>query len=445
MKSIDIHLLQTYQEALRTDPNYPVISNATIKNGIQAVSVNHQKTIEAQHTFSNEISNGKITSQNRSGRCWIFAGTNLLRNKMMEKYKLENFEFSQNYLMFWDKLEKANYMLESIIATREEDVYSRIVMWLLKTPVQDGGQWDMFANLVRKYGLVPKYIMPETFHSGNTMQMNQLLTTKLRKNASELRKLHQQGKDESELRNAKELMIKEIYRILAFCLGVPPKSFHFEYRDKDDTFHRSDALTPHEFYQEYVHIDLDQYISLINAPTSDKPFNQTYTVEYLGNVIEGTPVLYLNIENQQLKDICINMLKKEETIWFGCDVGKMSDREKGILAADLYLYNEMFDIDFSMSKTDRLEYGESALTHAMHFTGVNLIDQSPNRWKVENSWGEKPGKDGYFVMNDDWFDLFNYQIVTRKEYLSADQLKILEKSPIVLPAWDPMGSLALMQ
>ena len=445
-KGISQKLLKDFSEDYHKDLRNKIISDAIIKNGINNTALNRDSIIKMQHTFSEEIKTGKITDQKKSGRCWLFAGLNKLRYAIAKKLNLnlsekEGFELSQAYLMFWDKLEKANYFLESIIETRREKVDSRLVMWLLKDPMQDGGQWDMFINLVEKYGIVPQYIMPESFHSSDSSLMDKILNLKLREYTKVLRE-DLKEREERELRVRKEGMIKEFYAFLCHFFGESPKVFDFEYRDKKNKFYRDRNLTPLEFYKKYSSVKVIDYISIINAPTTDKPFGKTYTVKYLGNVKEGRKVLYLNLETEELKKLTISQLKDGETVWFGCDVGQMLERKAGIMDLDIYNYKEVLGTSFNLSKADRLNYGDSLLTHAMVFTGVNIVEDSPNRWKVENSWGKDNGKDGFFVMSDEWFNQFIYQVVVNKKYLSEEFLTILEKTPIELEPWDPMGSLA---
>lgn len=442
--TITQEMIDDFKEDFQKDPRREVLKNAVIKNGIQAVALNRNSTIRNQYTFSHQIKTGKTTSQKKSGRCWVFAGLNTLRQKIMEEYKIEDFELSQNYLMFWDKLEKSNYFLQNILDNLEEDKYSRTLMWLLQNPVQDGGQWDMFAGLVKKYGVIPKYVMPETYHSNNSTIMNQLLNLKLREDAAVLRKMHRQGKTVETLIFQKKKMLNEIYRMVAHFLGEPPRQFDFEYRDRDQNFHEDRNLTPRGFFKRYVNLEIGEYVSLINAPTEDKPFLHTYTVKYLGNIKGEQEILYLNVDLKTLKDLTITQLKNNETVWFGCDVSKMVDRDKGILDRDLYLYEGVLGTTFELDKAGRLEYGDSHLTHAMVFTGVNLVNDKPDRWMVENSWGEKVGQKGFFVMSDSWFDEFNYQVVINRRYLNVKLREALKQEPIVLPPWDPMGSLALM-
>ena len=423
--------------------NDNVIRNSILNVGLDETALDHKSKTNMQHSFSLELKTGKITSQNKSGRCWLFAGLNTMRFKIMKDLNLKNFELSQTYQMFFDKIEKANYFLENILETLDEKTDSRIIMWLLSGPLNDGGQWDMFTSIVEKYGVVPKETMPETFASSNSARMNNILTLKLRGYASELRKNYQNGRMIEQLKDDKKQMVIEFYRLLTMFLGIPPKEFTFEYTDKDKNFHRDLEITPNEFYSKYIDINLEDYVSIINAPTKDKPFNKTFTVQFLGNVEGGNDVKYLNVDMETFKKLALAQLQDKTPVWFGSDVGKKMHREKGILDEDIYTYEKTLQSEFDLDKAGRLDYGESLMTHAMVFTGVNLINNVPNRWKVENSWGEKNGKKGYFVMGDRWFEEYTYQIVINKKYLSDKLKKAWDLKPIILKPWDPMGSLAL--
>lgn len=431
-----------FAEDFVQQPQHRPLMNAIKKNGIQDVAIDQDAIVRMQYTFSTEIATGDITNQKQSGRCWLFAGLNMMRKQVATTCNLKTFELSQTYQMFWDKFEKANYFLESILDTLDEETNGRLVAWLLTNPLNDGGQWDMFVNLVKKYGVVPKHVMPETFHSSQSSMMNRLLTVKLREFAAHLRGQYAAGAAVDALRADKARMLNEIYRMLCHFLGEPPTRFDFEYRDQADVFHRAADLTPETFYAQFVGVDLDDYVSVINAPTADKPFDRTFTVQYLGNVVGGQPVLYLNVDIETLRDVTLAQLADDEPVWFGCDVGQMLHRDHGIMDLKMYDYSAALGVPFHMTKAQRLDYGESLMTHAMMFTGVNVVDGQPNRWKVENSWGKDRGKDGFFIMSDDWFSEFMYQVVVRKSYLPPSLRTALEASPIQLPPWDPMGSLA---
>lgn len=441
---ISEQMIETYSRNVQEEPKNRVIKNAMMANGINATIAKNKAIVMMNPVFSEEIDTEKVANQKQSGRCWIFAALNTFRHRLNARFNLKDFELSQNYMMFWDKLEKSNYFLESILQTANEPLNGRLLSWLLTYPQQDGGQWDMLVSLVEKYGVVPKQVMPETYQSSQSKELNSVLDAKLRDGAYKLRQLRENGKSDKELTEEKISILGDIYTILTFSLGEPPKKFDFEYRDENNDFHREENLTPRAFFKKYVQVNLDDYVSIINAPTKDKPYGKTYTVKYLGNVIGGKQIKYLNVDMKTLKNLAISQLKDKETVWFGSDVVRYSDRKEGILDTDLYDYKTAFSTEFTLNKAERLNYKESSLTHAMVLTGVNLINGQPNRWKVENSWGEESGFKGYFVMSDNWMDEFTYQVVVNRKYLSNDLRDAYEQTPIELEPWDPMGSLALM-
>ena len=345
--------------------------------------------------------------------------------------------------MFFDKLERANYFLENIIKNIKEDKDSRLMMWLLDCLMEDGGQWSMFVNLVKKYGIVPKEIYPESISSSATNLMNLHINEKLKEYACLMREKYFQNKSIEELRGLKENMLNTIYRILAIHNGIPPKEFHWNYIDKDSKFHSHQTkINPKEFLREYVGVDTSEYVSLINCPTDDKPLNKHYTVEFLGNVAEGDEVSYLNIDIDTIKQSVIKTLKQDEPVWFGCDVGKNLSIDQGILDQEAFNFAELYNTTFNMTKSAMVDYGHTKMTHAMLFTGVHEENNKPARWKVENSWGEKRGKKGFLVMGDKWFDQYVFQVVVPKRVLDDRILQILKEKAIKLKPWDAMGSLA---
>lgn len=432
------------QEAFAHDPLGRLARNAVAKNSLHAVALNRAVVAGTDHVFSVQLPSNPITDQKSSGRCWLFAGLNLFRVEAMQRLNVDNIELSQNYLLFWDKIEKANYLLETILATLDEPTDGRLITFLLHSPLQDGGQWDMFVNLVAKYGVVPKSVMPETESSSNTRIMTAMMTTLLREQAATLRRMHAAGVGIVELRERKQAMVGQFYRMLCIHLGEPPQEFEWQWRDKDKQFHRAGTLTPQEFFTRYVGYDLDKMVCLIHCPTADKPFNRLYTIQHLGNVVEGQIVRYLNVDLSVFKQAAIAMLQDGQPVWFGCDVGKQSHPELGILDTQLYDYASVYGARFAADKAERVEYGHSMMTHAMVFTGVDLDnDGKPRKWRVENSWGEKIGDKGFLVMSDAWFDEYMYEVIVDKRFVSAEVLALLETDPVVLPPWDPMGALAV--
>ena len=442
MSEISKKTTAAFAQAYQDNNKQTALQRSVVKNGITASAENVSAKVNNVPVFSVDVTTGKVSNQKQSGRCWMFAALNTFRHKMLNDFNLKEFELSQNHTFFWDKYEKTNYFYENILATANEPLTSRKVAFLLQTPQQDGGQWDMIVSIFQKYGVVPKTVMPESSNSSNSRDLNNYLNKKLRKDAVALRQLVAEGKTAEDIQTAKEAMLEDIYRFLATSLGTPPETFDFEYRDEDKNYHIDRNLTPQSFYEKYVGVDLDDYVSIINAPTADKPYNQSYTVEMLGNVVGGKEVKYLNVDMPTFKKLAIAQLEQGESVWFGCDVGQSSTRDTGIMALDAYDINDLFDIDFTMTKAERLDFGESLMTHAMVLTGVDLIDGESTKWKVENSWGEKVGTNGFFVMSDAWMDEYTYQIVVRKEFLTAEQLAAFEAEPTVLAPWDPMGALA---
>ena len=442
-KEIDAKLLTDFSVNFDGDRANTVALNSVTKNGILASVQTPDAIRNTTHNFSVRLPKTPVTNQKQSGRCWLFAAANVLRFEIIKKYNLKNFELSLVYLLFWDKLEKANYFLENILDTLDEPLEGRLVAYLLSSPEGDGGQWDMFVSLVEKYGVVPAEAMPENAVSSSTSELRNILTEKLREYACILRNLHSQGHSLEDLRIEKEHFMEEIYRILCIGLGKPPKKFDLEFTDKDGKFTRDAGLTPHEFYEKYIDLNLEDYISLINSPTEDKPYYRSYSVRYLGNVVGGRPVHYVNLPIEKLKDAAVAQLKDGFPVWFGSDVGKHSERKLGLLDTNLYDRESLFNVSFGMNKGQRLDYGQSLMTHAMVLQGVDIDEANlPIRWCVENSWGDDKGSEGYFSMGDNWFDEYVYQIVINKKYLEAEVLKAYESEPILLEPWDPMGSLA---
>ncbi|WP_086315587.1 aminopeptidase C [Enterococcus sp. 7F3_DIV0205] len=442
MSVIEPTVTQKFHDTFVENNKQNALKRGVIKNGITASAQNLSAEVNNVPVFSVDIATGKVANQKQSGRCWMFAALNTFRHKMINSFNLKDFELSQNYTFFWDKYEKSNYFYENIIATADQELDSRKVAFLLATPQQDGGQWDMIVSLFQKYGVVPKTAMPESSNSSNSRDLNNYLNKKLRKDATILRELITNGKNTAEVQAAKEAMLGEVYNFLAISLGTPPQTFDFEYRDEEKNYHLDQNLTPQSFYEKYVGVNLDDYVSVINAPTADKPYNQTYTVEMLGNVVGGKEVKYINVDMTTFKKLAVAQLEQGESVWFGCDVGQSSTRDSGIMSLDAYDMNDLFDIDFTMTKAERLDFGESLMTHAMVLTGVDLVDGASTKWKVENSWGEKVGDKGFFVMSDEWMDEYTYQIVVRKEFLSQELQEVWKQEPTVLAPWDPMGALA---
>ncbi len=429
--------------ALRTDfaadPSYRIAQNAVTKVAVQDVALDRAIVTSTDHSMSHHLDDWKVTNQKKSGRCWLFAGLNLVRPGAMSTMNVKDFEFSQNHIMFWDKLERANYFLNAMIETIDRDVDDRTVAHLLHSVADDGGQWNMFVALVRKHGLVPKSVMPETQSSSETQRMNAVLRTVLREGASRLRAVEGGAED---LDKARRDVIAVVHRVLAIHLGTPPETFDWQWTDKDRGFHRDGEMTPQEFAQRYVTLPLDDYVCLVHDPRETSPMGRTFTVDYLGNVVGGERVTYLNVEMDLLKRLAREQVVGGEPVWFGCDVGQQMSRDLGLWDAALYDFRSVYDHEFGLTKAQRLVFHDSAMTHAMLFTGVDVVDGAARRWRVENSWGDENGQKGYYTMNDSWFDEYVFEIAVPRRVLPPELAERLGDDPIVLPAWDPMGSLA---
>ena len=443
MHSLEQDFTDKLYAAYEANPKFAAMENAISHNGLLTSLEKRSAAVENTPVFSLDLTKDKVSDQKASGRCWMFAALNTFRHKVIAGFQLEDFELSQAHTFFWDKYEKSNWFLEQVIATADQELTSRKVKFLLDTPQQDGGQWDMVVALFEKYGVVPKSVYPESISSSDSRELNQILNKLLRQDAQILRELVVEGADLAELQAKKEELLQEVFNFLAMNLGLPPLQFDFSYRDKDNHFHSERGLTPQTFYQKYVNLKLDDYVSIINAPTADKPYGRSYTVEMLGNVVGSKPVRYLNVEMDRLKELAIAQMQAGETVWFGSDVAQSSNRKAGVMAEGMHDFSASMDIQLTQDKAGRLDYSESLMTHAMVLTGVDLDENDKaKKWKVENSWGEKVGNKGYFVASDAWMDEYTYQIVVRKEFLTAAELAAYEAEPLVLAPWDPMGALA---
>ncbi len=440
MKTIDKDYLEKLLVDYKASPERTIARHALSNSEIHNVSLNKDFISDMDFNFDINVDTMDATNQKASGRCWIFAATNVLREIIGKQKNIKFFELSQSYIAFYDKLEKLNFTLEAFIDLIDVDYDDRTLQFMLNG-VGDGGQWDMFVNVVKKYGVCPKNAYPETFTSSATRYINTLLNAELRHFASESR-IVKKDKGMEAVRELKQNYMDRFYRALVSVYGLPPEKFDFEYTDKDNKCHVEKGFTPMSFFDKYVGKTLDDYISVINAPTKDKPFNKAYTVKYLGNVLGGKKVTHLNLPMERVKELIISQLKDNQIVWFGSDVAYYGDREKGIWDDRLYDYKSLLELDIKMDKGESLDYRSSAMNHAMCITGVAIREGVPTKWKIENSWGTVNGHNGYYMMSASWFDQYTYQAVINKKYLTKEELKAYEAEPIELKPWDPMGSLA---
>lgn len=445
--SLDISKLTVLNSKYKEDPVHKLASTVLKNYNADDLLLDKKRLVEQdQRIFNTRISIEPlpVTNQRSSGRCWLFAGTNELRCSVIKELNLKEFELSQAYLFFYDKLEKANYFLDQIISTRDEPVDSRLVQYLLTAPTQDGGQYSMFWNIVKKYGIIPKDLYDDSaFSTTSSRKWNSLLTTKLREFAQQLR-----DANESNLPKLRESMQEEIFKLMTLFMDFPPvgpnETFRWEYQDKDKKIHALES-TPLEFATKYCKLNFEQPpVSLINDPRHE--YGKLIKIDRLGNVIGGDDVLYLNVDNETLSKLVVKRLTKDKPVFFGSHTPKYMDKKNGIMDIQLWNY-EAIGYKLNQDKANRIKYNESLMTHAMLITGCHVEDgkEIPTRYCVENSWGKDSGKDGLYLMTQEYFEEYCYQIVVDLEDLPTDLAEkfITEKeNPIVLPIWDPMGALA---
>lgn len=434
--------IQSLDADFGNDPQRIRAQNAVTTVSINDIALNHARLLSVPRSMSHRLDDWDAADQKNSGRCWLFAALNLLRADARKKLKLKNFEFSQNHAMYWDKMERANYFLEDVIALADREPGDRLFSFLLSNVMNDGGQWNMEVSIFKKHGVVPKEVMPETESSSNTSVMNHSLQSLLRKEAKVLRTAVAAGAGSEALTAEKERILRDFHAILSIHLGTPPMSFEWAWNDDESQYHHAGTYTPQEFLSDFTGIDLDEYVCLVDDPRPEHPKNAPLSVEHLGNVVGGDPVLYLNTDIGTMKELAAAAIVAGEPVWFGCDVSPQMYQKDGVWAADLFDYSGVYRVDLSTTKEDRVRYGDSEMTHAMLFTGVDLAGGVPRRWRVENSWGTTKFDKGFCTMDDSWFDEYVFEVVVHKSKLPAPLLRALSLEALRLPAWDPMGALA---
>ena len=429
-------LVEKLKKEFHSRKDAEIIARAIQKNGIKAASEDPTASERLHRAFSYEIKTGKPTNQRHSGRCWSFAALNTLRHKFATKYKFKDFELSQNYLFFWDRIERANMFFQKIIATADKPLHDRTVDFYLSFALNDGGQWANAASIIEKYGVVPEYVMPDTHNTKDTSDVAEVFDSLMRKDAIELRAMVQTNASATELQEAQERMMGDVYKIAAYSFGEPPAKFDLEYRDDDKKFHQVLGLTPLKFYHEYFDTNLSDYVVVTNAP--DHEMDRSYLMPAQDSVVDSLPIKFVNVPFAELQEGAIKQLQAGETVWVGNDVLQQMDRKRGLMDAKLYHREELLDVDFVMDKKHRLETKQAVVSHAMTLTGFDMVNDQPTRWKIENSWGKDNGDNGYFVMTQDWFEEYTYEAVINKKYLSDRVKKVAASEPVTLPAWDSL-------
>ena len=431
-KGLSADELKQLRDACPDNAAFRAARNALAQTDGHKIAQDMQRIGSINQLFSNRLKDERVTDQKASGRCWMFSGLNTLRPLARRTLGIEEIEFSQSYMFFYDKLEKANLFLDAVVDLRDKPVTDRLMEFLLRNPVQDGGNWLGFIELIKKYGVVPKEIMPETFGSSNSRHVNLVLGVRLRQFALKIRS----AANDAAIAMLRNDALKDVYKILALNFGLPPDKFSWRYEKSDKTIADGGTYTPLEFYAKFVGKDLDDYYALYSIPTL--PFMKKLEIE-LDKAVADRPAMYfVNVPLDTLKRLAVRTLLDNEPVWFGCDVGHEANSENGVLATNIYDLNSLYGMDFSMSRKDLFEVYSSIPNHNMIFTGVDLDGGKPRKWLVENSWGDKSGKKGYLVMMDDWFDKYVEVVVVNKKYMSKDILAAFQQQAATLPPWDPM-------
>jgi len=433
-------MLQKIEQSYQDKGADRALRNAIIANPLKKLALNQDNHVATDTYFSNEVKSSGISNQKQSGRCWLFTGLNVMRAQAIAKYHLGSFQFSQDYCFFWDQLEKSNLFLQGVIDSAKKPMDDKMVEWLFKNPLSDGGQFTGICDIITKYGVVPKEVMPETESSDDTAVMSSLLERKLREDALELRDRVAKKEKTATIQERKTDMLANIYRILVLNLGKPPVKFTWTRRDKDSKPINTKEYTPNEFYKEYVGNDLvNGYIMFMNDPTRE--FHKLYTIDFDRHTYDGHNWTYINLPMNELKKMAISSIKDSTMMYLSCDVGKELNKETGRLDLNNYDYGLLLGTTFGMNKKQRIQSFDSGSTHAMTLMAVDLDEKGvPKKWEVENSWGADYGFNGHLIMTDDWFDAYVFRLVVSKKYVPQDIQEILNQKPIRLPAWDPMFS-----
>ncbi|MCR5313331.1 MAG: C1 family peptidase [Bacteroidaceae bacterium] len=436
-QSITTDMLQSFAKENKLKGTERVIHNALSSNSVSSIALNQDNQTEKNTFFSNSVPSKGITDQNSSGRCWLFTGMNVLRSKMINEQGLNSFELSQNYLFFYDQLEKSNLFLQAIIDTRKKPMDDQTVTWLFQNPLSDGGTFTGVADLVAKYGVVPVGAMPDNYTAKNTSQFTQFLKRKLREDALLLRE-NAKASDKA-LQAQKQAYLSEIYKMLVLGLGTPVTEFTWAPKDANGKYlSEPQKYTPKSFYDKFIGLDLqNDYIMLMNDPSRE--YWKTYEIQYDRHTYDGHNWLYLNVPMDDIKEAAIASIKDSTMMYFSCDVSKFLDRKTGISDLNNFNYEEIFGVKFGMNKAQRIKSFDSGSTHAMTLKAVDLdANGKPVKWEVENSWGAASGYQGHIIMTDEWFDNYMFRLVINKKYASEKVLKAAQQKPTLLPCWDPM-------
>lgn len=432
--------IREFSEIYNSNPENKIIENAILKNGVQKTCLKQKIVVKNQPIFNIELPNSKRYNQKESWKCWIYAGINTIKYNMAQNLNVDimKFELSSNYIAFFDKLEKSNLAYENIIQLSEDDNVDFIRKEkILKYCVAEGGYWQYFTNIINKYGILPERYMPNPVAGEDVTQMEQLYKEKVMKNVYSILQAKKRQESLEVLRKMKKQFLQENYTFLSKILGEPPENFTYEYKDKENNYIRQENLTPIEFKNQFLTLNLDDFVSIGNVPMYNKEDGKVYQKKYLGNVYQKDKITFLNLPINELKTLVIQQLKDNIPVWMSVDIKKYRDKQTGILDIELYDYENILGLK-RLTKEESINFSAIEPHHAMTFVGVNVIDGNPERWKIEDSYGTEEKVDGYYIMNDNFFDEFVFNIIVNKQYLTEEQLQLLKQKPIEYDVDEPI-------
>ena len=434
---ISNEMLKQIQSSYKNTSADKAIRNAIGGTDIRKLSLNQENQQGLDTDFSIKVESKGITDQQSSGRCWLFTGLNVMRAKAIARYNLPSLEFSQAYSFFWDQLEKSNLFLQGVIDTAKEPMSNQTVEWLFKHPLSDGGTFTGVADIVSKYGLVPKEVMPETYSSEHTSQMSSLIGLKLKEYGLELRESVQKGMDVKKIEARKTEMLETVYRILVLNLGVPPTEFDYVRKDVKGNPVETEHHTPMSFLEKYGDKNLlTNYVMVMNDPSRE--YYKCYEIDFDRHVYDGKNWTYVNLPVEEIKEMAIASLKDSTRMYFSSDVTQL-DSKRGLLDVNNYDFGSLLGTTFGMDKKQRIQTFASMSAHAMTLMAVDLDENGkPKKWMVENSWGAQSGYKGHLIMTDEWFNEYMFRLVLETKYVPKKVLDIFKQKPVRLPAWDPM-------
>ena len=434
---ISNEMLKQIQSSYKNTSADKAIRNAIGGTDIRKLSLNQENQQGLDTDFSIKVESKGITDQQSSGRCWLFTGLNVMRAKAIARYNLPSLEFSQAYSFFWDQLEKSNLFLQGVIDTAKEPMSNQTVEWLFKHPLSDGGTFTGVADIVSKYGLVPKEVMPETYSSEHTSQMSSLIGLKLKEYGLELRESVQKGMDVKKIEARKTEMLETVYRILVLNLGVPPTEFDYVRKDVKGNPVETEHHTPMSFLEKYGDKNLlTNYVMVMNDPSRE--YYKCYEIDFDRHCYDGKNWTYVNLPVEEIKEMAIASLKDSTRMYFSSDVTQL-DSKRGLLDVNNYDFGSLLGTAFGMDKKQRIQTFASMSAHAMTLMAVDLDENGkPKKWMVENSWGAQSGYKGHLIMTDEWFNEYMFRLVLETKYVPKKVLDIFKQKPVRLPAWDPM-------